>query len=122
MAEIEDKDKNKNLKLKNEPSIESQYLEKMEALLSHSALGIHILFDNNSVAKILSQNKDDKDFYSLDKMKMVQDSMTELIAKKTYFEKMAYLNSLTPDAYEMLVRAYFHIVENTVRTNHSLNH
>ena len=40
------------------------------------------------------------------------------IGKKTYFEKMAYLNSLDPDSYTMLVRAYFHIVENTVRANH----
>lgn len=94
----------------------------MEALLTHSAMGVHALFDNKSIADALRKVKDDKDFYDLDKMKKIQDVMTELIAKKTYFEKMAYLNSLESEAYSMLVRAYFHIVENTVRANHEELH
>lgn len=98
-------------------NIEETSLERMEALLSHSALGVHVLFDNKDIAEVLKEVKDDKDFYSFDKMKKVQDIMTELIAKKTYFEKMAYLQALDPESYQMLVRAYFHIVENTVRAN-----
>jgi hypothetical protein len=98
-------------------NIEETSLERMEALLSQSALGVHVLFDNKDIAGVLKEVKDDKDFYSFDKMKKVQDVMTELIAKKTYFEKMAYLQALDPEAYQMLVRAYFHIVENTVRAN-----
>ena len=103
-------------------NIEETSLERMEALLSHSAMGVHVLFDNKAIALALKEVTDDKDFYSFDKMKKVQDVMTELIAKKTYFEKMAYLNSLAPEAYTMLVRAYFHIVENTVRANHEHRH
>ncbi|WP_413944807.1 hypothetical protein [Bdellovibrio sp. HCB-162] len=94
----------------------------MEALLSHSAMGVHVLFDNKSIADVLKEVKDDKDFYSFDKMKKVQDVMTELIAKKSYFEKMAYLQALDPESYQMLVRAYFHIVENTVRANNEHKH
>lgn len=102
--------------------IEETSLERMEALLSHSAMGVHVLFDNKSIADVLKDVKDDKDFYSFDKMKKVQDVMTELIAKKTYFEKMAYLQALDPESYQILVRAYFHIVENTVRANHEHSH
>ncbi|AHI05382.1 hypothetical protein BDW_04370 [Bdellovibrio bacteriovorus W] len=98
-------------------NIDETNLERMEALLSHSAMGVHVLFDNDSIAEALREVKDDTDFYSFDKMKKVQDVMTELITKKTYFEKMAYLQALEPEAYHMLVRAYFHIVENTVRAN-----
>ncbi len=94
----------------------------MEALLTHSARGIHVLFDNKAIANVLKEVKDDKDFYDLNKMKIVQDVMTELVSKKTYNEKMAYLQTLDQEAYHMLVRAYFHIVENTVRTNHILQH
>lgn len=94
----------------------------MEALLSHSAMGVHVLFDNQSIANVLKDCRDDKDFYSFEKMKKVQDVMTELIAKKSYFEKMAYLQALDKDSYEMLIRAYFHIVENTVRANHEHCH
>jgi hypothetical protein len=102
--------------------IEEKSLERMEALLSHSAIGVHVLFDNKSIASVLSQVKDDKDFYDFNKMKKVQDVMTELIAKRTYIEKVAYLKSLEPEAYEMVVRAYFHIVENTARANQDLAH
>ncbi|MBK9322054.1 MAG: hypothetical protein IPM97_03680 [Bdellovibrionaceae bacterium] len=94
----------------------------MEALLSHSAMGVHVLFDNRSIADVLRQVKDDKDFYDFNKMKKVQDVMTALISKRTYIEKMAYLKSLDQESFEMLVRAYFHIVENTVRANHDLSH
>ncbi|RYZ89777.1 MAG: hypothetical protein EOP06_08860 [Proteobacteria bacterium] len=94
----------------------------MEALLSHSAMGVHVLFDNKSIAEVLREVKDDKDFYDFNKMKKVQDVMTELIAKRTYIEKVAFLKSLDQESFEMLVRAYFHIVENTVRANHDLAH
>lgn len=103
-------------------NLEEASLERMEALLSHSAMGVHVLFDNQKIAEALKESKDDKDFYSFDKMKKVQDVMTELIAKKTYIEKMAYLQGLDPESYQMLVRAYFHIVENTVRANYELRH
>lgn len=102
--------------------IEETSLQRMEALLSHSAMGVHVLFDNHSIATALREVTDDKDFYSFDKMKKVQDVMTALIAKPTYIEKRAYLQTLHPEDYQMLVRAYFHIVENTVRANHELGH
>ncbi len=98
-----------------EEKLQEKNLERMEALLKQSAMGIHILFDNGSIAKVMGQGKDDKDFFDFDKMKRVQDAMTALIAKKTYVEKVAYLKDLDEESYEMLVRTYFHIVENTVR-------
>lgn len=103
-------------------TIEEKSLERMEALLSHSATGVHVLFDNKSIADVLREVKDDKDFYDFNKMKKVQDVMTELIAKRTYIEKVAYLKSLDQESFEMVVRAYFHIVESTVRANHDLVH
>lgn len=102
--------------------IEEKALERMESLLTHSALGVHVLFENKSIAEALREVKDDRDFYDFDKMKRVQDVMTELIAKKTYFEKVAYLRSLDLESFQMVVRAYFHIVENTVRATHEFPH
>ncbi len=102
--------------------VEEKSLESMEALLSFSAMGVHILFENHSIAKALKEVKDDKDFYDFNKMKCVQDVMTALIAKNTYIEKIDYLKSLDQEAFQMLVRAYFHIVENTVRATHEFPH
>ena len=106
----------------SENHVQEKNLERMESLLKQSAMGIHILFDNHSIAKVMGQGKDDKDFFDFNKMKRVQDAMTALIAKKTYVEKMAFLKDLDDESYEMLVRTYFHIVENTVRANTEKHH
>lgn len=103
-------------------SIEVQSLESMEALLSQSAQGIHVLFDNQSIATALKSVKDDTDFFDFSKMKKAQDAMTELISKKTYLDKVSFLKSLDEESYQMLVRAYFHIVENTVRASYDYKH
>ncbi len=97
-------------------------LERMEALLKQSAMGIHILFDNYSIAKVMRQNKDDSDFFDFNKMKRVQDAMTSLIEKKTYTEKVSFLKDLDEEAFEMLIRTYFHIVENNVRSSADYHH
>lgn len=99
-----------------------QSLQRMESLLSQSAMGIHILFDNDSIADVMGKNKDDKDFFDFEKMQKVQNVMTALVAKKNYIEKVSYLHELDAESYEMLVRTYFHIVENTVRSSHKFQH
>lgn len=102
--------------------LEEKSLERMEALLTHSTMGVHVLFDNQTIASALKEGTEEADFQNVDKMKQVQDVMTELIAKKTYFEKISYLNSLDKITYHMVIRAYFHIVENTVRAGRSALH
>jgi hypothetical protein len=95
--------------------MQEQSLQRMEALLKQSSMGIHILFDNISIANVLKHPKDDKDFFNFDRMKKVQDVMTQLVARSTYSDKMSYLKDLDEESYELLVRTYFHIVENTIR-------
>lgn len=107
---------------KKDQKMQEKSLERMEALLKQSAMGIHILFDNKSIAQVMGQGKDDKDFFDFNKMKRVQDVMTELIAKKTYVEKVSFVRDLDDEAFEMLIRTYFHIVENTVRAATEQHH
>ena len=94
--------------------IQEQSLQKMEALLKQSAMGIHVLFENSDIAKAMKE-KSDKDILDFQKMKKIQDVMTELISRHSYYDKMSYLKELDPESYKMLIRTYFHIVENTVR-------
>lgn len=94
----------------------------MEALLKQSAMGIHILFQNHEIANAMKSNSDQAESFDFNKMKKVQDVMTELIAKQSYYEKVAYLRELDPESYQLLIRTYFHIVENTVRAGQDLSH
>ncbi len=102
--------------------IEEKSLERMEALLTHSASGVHALFENQMIAGALRNVSDDKDFFDFDKMKKVQDVMTALITKRGYIEKVAFLKTLDSESLNMLIRAYFHIVESTVRANSDHTH
>ncbi|NUM57281.1 MAG: hypothetical protein HUU56_01545 [Bdellovibrionaceae bacterium] len=86
----------------------------MEAILSQAAQGIHILFDHKVISEALKDPQDEKEFYSEGKMKQVQDIMTELIAKKTYFQKLAFIQNLDKTKLHLIIRAYFHIIENNV--------
>lgn len=96
--------------------IKEKGLQKMEALLRQSAMGIHILFDNQTIAKSLKRKpRDDRELLDFEKMKRIQEIMTELITKGTYYEKVDYLQELDQDSFDMLVRTYIHIVENNVR-------
>lgn len=96
--------------------VKEKGLQKMEALLRQSAMGIHILFDNETISKSLKRKpRDDRELLDFEKMKRIQEIMTELITKGTYYEKVDYLQELDQDSFDMLVRTYIHIVENNVR-------
>ncbi len=102
--------------------IQEKNLQQMEALLHHSTRGVHILFDNQTIARVLCAPTDQKVFLDVEKIKKVQDILTKLITKKSYTEKLAYLEELDPSSFEMLIRTYFHIVENTIRANTTQYH
>lgn len=102
--------------------IEEKSLQQMEALLHHSTRGVHILFDNQTIARVLRAPTDQKVFSDVDNLKQVQDVLTKLIAKRSYNEKLAFLRELSPEKYEMLIRTYFHIVENTIRASTNQYH
>jgi len=105
-----------------EDPVQEKSLQRMEALLKQSAQGIHILFQNKDIAAAMKNVKDTADFFDFNKMKRVQDVMTELIGKPTYYEKLAFIQDLDAESYQMLIRTYFHIVENTVRANTEQHH
>jgi hypothetical protein len=102
--------------------IDKSQLEQMEYLLSQSAQGFHLLFDQSSVRKILSQPTESMDFFTFANLNKIQHILGEFLKKKTFNEKKQYLESLEPDNYELLVRSYFNIVDNTVMESTKLRH
>jgi hypothetical protein len=97
--------------------IEEVTLQQMEALLHHSARGVHVLFDNRTIARVLKKPTAANVFLDSEKLKKVQNILVSLISKRSYTEKMAFLKDLDALSLEMLVRTYFHIVENTIRSS-----
>ena len=95
-------------------SLEEKNLEEIESLLSQSLKGIHYLFKNEDIKRILNKPTEDIDFFSFSNMDKIQDLFTDFIECETLQAKEDYLRNLDSDSYEILLRTYFHIVENTI--------
>lgn len=102
--------------------IEDQNLEEIELILAQSLKGFHHLFDNNTIARVLRTPTEEMDFFTFENMDRIQALFSELIAKKGLSEKQDFLNRLDQESHEILLRTYFHIVENTLLSSGDLKH
>lgn len=105
-----------------ESSDEDNNLEQIEYLLYQSTQGIHFMFDHAEAAKVLREAQDDSEFYSFSNSEKVQEMLSKFIERPTLGDKRLYLETLNEDEYKLLVRAYFHLVENTILANTSIRH
>jgi hypothetical protein len=94
--------------------IDKGQLEQMEYLLSQSAQGFHLLFDSKSVRRILSRPTEKMDFFTFENLNRIQAILGDFLKKKTFQEKKFFLEGLDDESYELLVRSYFNIVDNTI--------
>ncbi|MGI9548570.1 MAG: hypothetical protein ACR2M7_01115 [Bdellovibrionales bacterium] len=95
--------------------IEKKQLKEIEFLFDQSTKGLHLLFDDNKkLTNILKIPTIEKHFFNSENIKKIQSVFTDLISKKSFQDKKRYLNELNSENYEILVRTYFHIVDNTI--------
>lgn len=94
--------------------ISDSHLDQIEHLLAQSMNGIHLLFDNETIARILKTPTEDVDLFQVKNLDKIQELFTEFLKRESFQEKELYLQSLDPQSYEMLLRTYFHIVDNSL--------
>ena len=94
--------------------IKERDLHEIEFFLNQSTRGHHLLFDRKQVADILKIPTEQIDFFKKNNICKIQNLLTALISKKSLAEKRNYLNSLDQEAFEILLRTYFHIVDNAI--------
>lgn len=95
-------------------AIAKENMRQLEYLFAQSVQGIHLLFDNQSLAQILSRPSEELDVFSFENLDRVQNLFMDFIQRETLDEKRAFLDSLSSDTFELLVRTYFNIVENAI--------
>lgn len=103
-------------------SIHEKHLDEIEFLLAQSMNGVHLLFDNSEIAKVLHKPTEDKDLFSFENMDRIQDLFSQLIEQNSVPEKLDFLRSLPAEDHELLLRTYFHILENSVMAATELKH
>ncbi len=102
--------------------IDKHQLNEVEYLFNQSAQGLHVLFDNASIRRVLSTPTEDMDFFSFENVQKIQKILSDFIAKGSIKSKIDFLEQLDQDTYDLLLRTYFNIVENSIYEKGSEKH
>ena len=81
-----------------------------------------MLFDNSLISEVFKSNYSEDDFFEVDNIKQIQEHLIQLLQYKTLLEKRSYIDSLNVADRHRIVRAYFYIIENNLRSTQKLTH
>ncbi len=95
---------------------------QIEYLIHQSTLGVHFLFSKKDVARVMMVPTDEREFFTLKNMERVQRLLTSFLEKPTLLAKERYLKTLGAMERDLMIRAYFHLVENTILNNTDFKH
>ena len=97
-------------------------LEQMDNLILQSSKGIHLLFEKPDIISALNNSESKKDENDIEKLKKIQEVLYKFISLKQYQEKKQFIKTLEDDEYNLLIRAYFKIVENSMLNKVKVRH
>lgn len=101
-------------------------LAQIEYLLFQSTQGIHFMFANSDVARILKKSNrlgdEEEELFTLANMEKVQGLLNRFLDCPSMNEKQTFIERLPQEEFELLVRAYFQLVENTILAHSDFTH
>lgn len=104
-------------------NIEDKNIEAIEYLVNQSTQGHHLLFNHGDIIQaIKGYELENKDFFTFENKNRVQTLLFQVIEKKSLREKHAFLESLSREDFDLLINAYFHLVDNTILAKFKLKH
>lgn len=106
---------------KVEVYLNDDQLKNLKGILDQSQMGVHLLFDNRTIADVFQKAFSEDDFFQVENLKKIQDDLLKLLQFKTLNEKQSFVKGLTHEDQERLIRAYFYIIENNMRSNKNLS-
>lgn len=107
---------------KVEVYLDEQQVDNLKSILTQSEFGIHVLFENSLISEVFKQDYSEEEFFEIENIKRVQDDILKLLQFKTLNDKRNFIHSLNTQDQHRIVRAYFYIIENNLRTNQKLPH
>lgn len=102
--------------------ISESHLDQIEHILAQSMNGIHLLFDNHTIAEVLKKPTEDQELFAFQNMDRIQELFSQLVSQESFEEKVDFLKNLDSEGYELILRTYFHIVENSLFASTDVRH
>lgn len=115
--------------------VNQKQLDQVEYILEKSAQGLHILFDPEDIRRVFAAtmtadgrirpappSRKELSMDNKGEPTEAEKHIENLILQPTILSKKTYLESLTPEMYDDVVRTWFSIVENNIFDGMEYNH
>jgi hypothetical protein len=102
---------------KVEVYLNDDQIKNLKSILDQSELGFHLLFDRKAITEVFQKDFSEDSFFQVENIKLVQDNLLKLLQFKSLTDKQQFIRGLNPEEQERLIRAYFYIIENNIRSN-----
>jgi hypothetical protein len=102
--------------------ISESHLDQIEHILAQSMNGIHLLFDNRTIAQVLKTPTEDDQLFAFQNLDRIQDLFSQLVQQEHFEDKVDFLENLDDEGFELVLRTYFHIVENSLFASTDVRH
>ncbi len=103
--------------------IEPSQMQHIEYLIKQSLNGHHFLFEKNELSNILKSRPSlNINFHSEETRKEAHLLLCDLLSQHNLEDKKIFLKKLDPRQFEILVRTYFQVLENTILKSNLIKH
>lgn len=97
-------------------------MQEIQYIIQQSMNGFHVLFDNETIKKFCKNTKADDDIFDESKARTTERLVEMFMSTPTINGRRSFFEHLNDEEKSLLVRTYFHIVENNIlNKKHSLN-
>lgn len=96
--------------------------KQIEYLLFQSTQGLHFLFHSPDIVRVMGNVRENQSFFTEEKMTKVQELLSSLLGCASIQEKQSFLERLHPSDFELVVRSYFQLVDNTILAQTDVRH
>lgn len=107
---------------KVEVYLSENQVNNLKSILSQSELGIHVLFENSLIAEAFTIPFSEEEFFEAENLKKIQEDILKLLHLNTLQDKKDFIRSLSKEDQHRVVRAYFYMIENNLRSNQKRPH
>lgn len=107
---------------KVEVYLNENQVNNLKSILTQSEQGIHVLFDNHLIAEVFRKPYSEDEFFEVENLKKIQEDILKLLQLKSLQDKRDFINSLPQESQHRVVRAYFYMIENNLRSNQKRPH
>lgn len=95
-------------------------MQEIQYIIQQSMNGFHVLFDNETIKKFCRDTGTDTDIFDENKARATERLLEMFMSTPTINGRRSFFDNLNEEEKSLLVRTYFHIVENNIlnKKNH----